>query len=53
MEHVQVPGLLLLLQVSWETGSRGLNRDSPVKLKLAKKLLQLGQSSLVYVWKCC
>jgi len=34
MEHVQVPGVLLLLQVPWETGSRSLNRDSPVALMI-------------------
>ena len=34
MEHVRVPGVLLLLQVPWETGSGGLNRDSPVALMI-------------------
>lgn len=35
MEHVQVPGALLLLRVPWETGSKGLNRGSPVALMTA------------------
>lgn len=32
MEEEQVPGVLLLLWVPWETGSGGLNRDSPLAL---------------------
>lgn len=34
VEHVRVPGVLLLLHVPWETGSGGLNRDSPVALMI-------------------
>lgn len=34
MEHVQVPGMLLLLWVPWETDSRSLNKDSPVALMI-------------------
>lgn len=34
MEHVEVPGMLLLLWVPWETDSRSLNEDSPVALML-------------------